>query len=87
MTFAVKILMKTRHKDSLDANIMRAVGEALPAIVRGERNLLDTLMGDNLLSQFYQETFGIQTYLREVARIAGQISNRFPHINVLEIGK
>lgn len=66
---------------------MRAVGEILPAVVRGETNLLDTLVKDNFLSQFYMETFGIQSYLQEVARIAGQVSNRHPHINVLEIGK
>lgn len=66
---------------------MSAVGEILPAVVRGEINLLDTLMKDNLLSRFYSESFGIQAYLREVARVAGQISNRHPHINVLEIGK
>lgn len=66
---------------------MTAVGEVLPAVIRGETNLLDTLMNDNLLSQFYSKTFGIEFYQQEVARIAGQISNRFPHVNVLEIGK
>lgn len=66
---------------------MSAVGEILPAVVRGETNLLDTLMKDNLLNRFYSETFGIQAYLREITRVAGQISNRHPHINVLEIGK
>lgn len=66
---------------------MNTVGEILPAVVRGETNLLDTLMEDNLLDKFYAETFGIQSYLQEVARIAGQISNRHPHVNVLEIGK
>lgn len=66
---------------------MSTVGEILPAVVRGETNLLDTLMEDNLLGKFYAETFGIQSYLQEVARIAWQISNRHPHVNVLEIGK
>jgi len=28
-----------------------------------------------------------QFFKQELARIAGQISNRFPHINLLEIGK
>jgi hybrid polyketide synthase/nonribosomal peptide synthetase ACE1 len=67
--------------------IMRRVGEALPSVVRGEVNLLEILMQDNMLSQFYSESSGIQFYLQHMSRICGQISNRYPHLNVLEIGK
>lgn len=66
---------------------MTTIGESLPSIVRGEKNLLETLMKDNMLARFYAEAFGIQSYLKEAGRIAGQIANRFPHVNVLEIGK
>lgn len=66
---------------------MTAVGETLPSIVRGETDLLDTLMKDNMLSQFHSNALGVQSYLAEIARIAGQISNRYPHVNVLEIGE
>lgn len=65
---------------------MTKVGGALPAVVRGEANLFELLMEDNILSQFYAHTFGIQSYLKDVARMAGQISNKYPHMNVLEIG-
>lgn len=65
---------------------MRSVGEFLPAIVRGETNILDILTQENMLSQFYTETFGIKFYLKELGRIASQIGNRFPHMNILEIG-
>lgn len=67
--------------------IMRRVGEALPLIVRGEVNLLDMLRQDNMLSQFYSEASDIQLYLKQISKICGQISNRYPHLNVLEIGK
>lgn len=76
-----------RHKNSLDVKVISAVGEVLPAVIRGETNLLDTLINDNLLSQFYSKTLGIDFYQQEMARIARQISNRFPHVNVLEIGE
>jgi hybrid polyketide synthase/nonribosomal peptide synthetase ACE1 len=39
-----------------------------------------------MLSRFYAATLGIKPYLSELGRIAGRIGNRFPHINVLEIG-
>lgn len=67
--------------------IMRRVGEALPMIVRGELNLLQILMQDNMLSRFYSEASGIEFYLQQISSICGQIGNRYPHINVLEIGK
>jgi hybrid polyketide synthase/nonribosomal peptide synthetase ACE1 len=75
-----------RLTGNIDAKIMQSVGESLPAIVRGESNILDILMRDNMLGQFHAETLGIKYYLNEMGRVAGQIGNRFPHINVLEIG-
>lgn len=81
------ILVTNRHKDSADVKAMSLVGDTLPAAVRGEANLLDTLMEDNLLSEFFKGTFGIEVYLQEMARIVGLISNRYPHVNILEIGK
>jgi len=66
---------------------MTLVGESLPSIVRGEVNLLEILMQNNVLSQFYSEASGIQFYLQHISNICGQISNRYPHLNVLEIGK
>lgn len=85
--FTMLSLVTNRYKDSTDVKVMSVVGDILPAAVRGEANLLDTLMEDNLLSQFYMGTFGIDVYLQEMARIVGQISNRYPHVNILEIGK
>ncbi|KAJ6095419.1 Acyl transferase/acyl hydrolase/lysophospholipase [Penicillium sp. IBT 16267x] len=76
----------SRYPESIDMKIMRRVGEALPSIVRGEVNLLEMLMQDNILSQFYSEASGIQFYLQQISQICGQISNRYPHLNVLEIG-
>lgn len=63
------------------------IGENIPSILRGELNALDIPMRGDLLSQFYTETFGLQFYLRQLSKIAGQISNRFPHINIMELGK
>ncbi|KAJ5084947.1 hypothetical protein NUU61_009526 [Penicillium alfredii] len=77
----------SRYPDNIDMKIMRAVSERLPAVIQGEENMLEILMRDNMLSKFYAEMAGIQPYIRELARTAGQISHRYPHINLLEIGK
>ncbi|KAJ5682101.1 uncharacterized protein N7477_002041 [Penicillium maclennaniae] len=75
-----------RQQDSIDVKSMAAVGDILPSVVRGHKTLLDILMKDNLLSDFYSNALGARSYLDELARITGQISNRYPHMNLLEIG-
>lgn len=72
--------------DHVDIQALRAVGESLPAVIRGEANLLEILIRDDLLSKIYAQSLGIDVYLEEVARIARQISHRYPHLNILEIG-
>lgn len=79
-------LTHDRYPGSIDIKAMKAVGEALSAVVRGEVNLLEILMQGELLNRFYAGTLGIQSYYQEIAQMAGQISNKYPHINVLEIG-
>lgn len=49
-------------------------------------NLLEILMHDNMLAEFYAKSFGIDAYLDAVAQAARQIGHRYPHVNVLEIG-
>lgn len=66
--------------------MLSAVGENLSAVIRGDMNLLEILMDDNMLAEFYAETLGIDAYLDAIAEKARQISHRYPHVNVLEIG-
>ncbi|KAJ5485543.1 Polyketide synthase-nonribosomal peptide synthetase [Penicillium diatomitis] len=75
-----------RLGSSPDSEILQAVGQNLPAIVRGDRNILDILLKDDMLGRFYETTLGIDSYLAELRRIAAVIGNKYPHINVLEIG-
>ncbi|KGO64902.1 Acyl transferase/acyl hydrolase/lysophospholipase [Penicillium italicum] len=79
-------LILDRHLDSIDIKVLSAVGENLSAIIRGEKNLLEILMHDNMLAEFYSKTLGIDEYLDAVAQVARQIGHRYPHVNVLEIG-
>ncbi|KAJ5142438.1 Acyl transferase/acyl hydrolase/lysophospholipase [Penicillium bovifimosum] len=75
-----------RNPYNIDIKAVRAVGENLGAVIRGEMNLLEILMRDNMLAEFYAKTLGIDTYLDAIAQTARQISHRYPHLNVLEIG-
>ncbi|CAG7931952.1 unnamed protein product [Penicillium olsonii] len=75
-----------RHSDHIEIRALREIGENLPAVIRGNENLLEILMKEDMLSKIYTQSLGIGAYLDEVARVAHQISHRYPHLNVLEIG-
>ncbi|KAJ5374411.1 Acyl transferase/acyl hydrolase/lysophospholipase [Penicillium concentricum] len=74
------------HSDSIDIKALRAVGENLSAVIRGDINLLEILMQDDMLAEFYTKTLGIDAYLDAIAQTGRQIGHRYPHVNVLEIG-
>ena len=75
-----------KYPDSIDLQLMHAVGENLPAVMRDEMNMLEPMVQNNMLDRFYVDALGMQRYLRDLTRIAGQISHRYPHMNVLEVG-
>ncbi|KAJ0297242.1 hypothetical protein Brms1b_013620 [Colletotrichum noveboracense] len=70
-----------------DFNIMRAVGENMPSVIRGETaNILEVMTKDNMLADFYSHGLGGEAANSAVALILQQITNRFPHIDILEVG-
>ncbi|KAL8704420.1 MAG: hypothetical protein Q9201_002411 [Fulgogasparrea decipioides] len=75
-----------QYPDSIDLQLMQAVGENLPAVMKGEMNMLEPMVRDNMLNRFYTDALGMDRYLRDLTRIAGQISHRYPHMSVLEVG-
>ena len=75
-----------QYPDSIDLQLMYAVGENLPAVTRGEMNMLEPMVQNQMLNRFYVGALGMQRYLRDLTRLAGQISHRYPHMNVLEVG-
>ncbi|RFU80561.1 acyl transferase acyl hydrolase lysophospholipase [Trichoderma arundinaceum] len=72
--------------ESIDLEIMHAVGENLPRAIRGQINILEPMIEDNKLNKFYVDALGMPRYVEALSRIAGQISNRYPHMHVLEVG-
>lgn len=68
--------------------MVRAVGEGLFATLSGESetNILATMMNDNLLNEYYSGSVGMGTYLDDMGRLVGQLSHRFPRMNILEVG-
>ncbi|EEP81634.1 hypothetical protein UREG_06499 [Uncinocarpus reesii 1704] len=73
-------------QNSIDIVIMRALGEVLPSIARGETQPLEVMMENNMLSRFYAEAHGLPPMNDYIARAVGQIVHRYPKANILEIG-
>ncbi|KAK2738642.1 putative PKS/NRPS-like protein biosynthetic cluster [Myotisia sp. PD_48] len=74
------------YENDIDARIMTAVGEALPAVVRGEINMLEVLTKEKILDIYYEQSLGYSLANVSIARMAKQVSHRYPHLNILEVG-
>ncbi|PWY81896.1 putative hybrid NRPS/PKS enzyme [Aspergillus heteromorphus CBS 117.55] len=74
------------HPESIDLRIMRAVGENIIPAIRRESTMLEAMMQDNMLNDFYVTGLGMEEYLKNLTFAAKQIGHRHPSMNVLEIG-
>ncbi|KAH7329900.1 acyl transferase domain-containing protein, partial [Rhexocercosporidium sp. MPI-PUGE-AT-0058] len=75
-----------KFQDCIDIILMRAVGENLASIIRGEMQALEVMMKDNMLSNFYIDGHGLDPLNNQIARAVGQITHRYPQANILEVG-
>lgn len=74
------------HADKIEVRLMRSVGENLAAAVRGETVILEHMLKDGMLNQYYVESLGLQPYTAFLTDIVAQITHRYPHMRILEIG-
>ncbi|KAJ4397735.1 hypothetical protein N0V93_001970 [Gnomoniopsis smithogilvyi] len=78
--------IKQRHSESLDMRMVDAVGRNIPDVVMGKTTILEHLLKDNLLTEYYRGGLGHPSYTSYLARTMAQISHRYPNMNVVEIG-
>jgi amino acid adenylation domain-containing protein len=69
-----------------DLELLRVTGENLVSVVRGETQLLEVMMENDLLNRFYMEGHGFGKLNTYVARVMGQITHKYPRTRILEIG-
>ncbi|OPB43455.1 putative lovastatin nonaketide synthase protein [Trichoderma guizhouense] len=75
-----------QYPDNLDVKMIRTVGEKIPPAVRNETTILEHLLQDNMLDDFYKLGSGFQRYNQFLASMMKQITHRYPHTKILEIG-
>lgn len=76
-----------RYPNSIDLRLISAVGENIPAVVRGETTMLEHMLKDNMLDDLYKQGLGFARYNSYLAKMVQQITHRHPHTKILEIGK
>ncbi|PGH21386.1 hypothetical protein AJ80_03303 [Polytolypa hystricis UAMH7299] len=75
-----------RHPDSIDIKLLCAVGDNIPAAVRGETTILEHMLPNNMLDDFYKKGLGFARYNSFLASMMKQMTHRYPHARILEIG-
>ncbi|KAI2161307.1 hypothetical protein LOZ25_002353 [Ophidiomyces ophidiicola] len=75
-----------RYPDSIELKLCRAAGENLVSSIRGETNILQHLLEENTLGKYYMDALGLKENTEYLAKIVSQITHRYPHMNILEVG-
>lgn len=72
-----------------DVEIMHLVGSQISQVLSGGANMLEVFRadGNDILDRYYAHGFGLRESSRWVARVVQQIVDRYPHMNMLELGK
>ncbi|KAJ5579714.1 uncharacterized protein N7459_005699, partial [Penicillium hispanicum] len=74
------------YENEPDIQIITAVGENMPASVRGETTILEHMVKDDLLDRHYKYCLGAEVANGFLADMMRQITHRYPHARILEIG-
>jgi NAD(P)-dependent dehydrogenase (short-subunit alcohol dehydrogenase family)/SAM-dependent methyltransferase len=71
-----------------DVEIMHLVGTQMPRVFEGETTMLQEFRagGDDVLDRYYAEGIGLRELARWVGRAVKQLTDRHPHMSILEVG-
>ncbi|KAM0202100.1 hypothetical protein ACHAQI_010959 [Fusarium lateritium] len=75
-----------QHRERVDALLIESTGQNLPSTIRSQSGILEHMTKDGLLNRFYEEGIGLRVANWWIAKMARQISHRYPHMRVFEVG-
>ena len=78
--------MTEKYPKQIDLALMHALGENLVSIMRGETQVLEVMMENDMLNRLYMEGCGFRMLNEHIARAICQIIHKYPQVNILEIG-
>lgn len=75
-----------KYLDQVDIQLITTVGQNLLSVVRGETNLLECLMKDDMLNRYYVLGQQIKESNVSLSRAVGQVVHRYAGMKILEVG-
>lgn len=69
-----------------DVRLLAVVGENIIEQVRQNGSILESMMKDNALTHYYQDSTGTEKANTWIGSMVAQIAHRSPHMRILEIG-
>ncbi|KAK4982772.1 hypothetical protein LTR66_009106 [Elasticomyces elasticus] len=78
--------LKAKWAHRTELQLARAVGDNLPAVLRGETTILEHMTKDGLLDRFYEVGMGLREWTLFLGRTVKQLVRRYGHMKILEIG-
>ncbi|EEP78969.1 hypothetical protein UREG_03815 [Uncinocarpus reesii 1704] len=74
-----------RYPDSIEMRLTCAAGQNLASAIRGETNILQHLMANNLLNDYYTDALGLRETTKVLSKTVASLVHRYPHMDILEI--
>ncbi|KAL8820238.1 MAG: hypothetical protein Q9223_001502 [Gallowayella weberi] len=74
------------YSESIDIKLLSAVGKNVPAAVRRETTILEHMLPDKMLDEYYAYSLGFVQYNTFLASMLKQFTHGYPNARILEIG-
>ncbi|PHH91572.1 hypothetical protein CDD83_11166 [Cordyceps sp. RAO-2017] len=75
-----------RYPGNINIEMLTAVGENLPSVVRGQSGMIEHMLQGDLLGRLYRESSGLVACNQHIAQLMRQISHKHPRTKIIEIG-
>ncbi|KKY25511.1 putative pks-nrps protein [Phaeomoniella chlamydospora] len=78
--------MKERFPGQIDLQLAHSIGENLVKVVRGEEQMLEIMLEDDMLNRLYMEGCGFSELNWYIGQVVKRIAYKYPRMKVFEIG-
>ncbi|PHH61189.1 hypothetical protein CDD81_712 [Ophiocordyceps australis] len=75
-----------RVSEKADVKLMLLVGKTMPRVFRQETTMIEHMRTSGLLDEYYAHGFGTRQSSQWLSQAMKQITDRHPHLRILEVG-
>ncbi|KAI9661732.1 MAG: putative Hybrid PKS-NRPS biosynthetic cluster [Bathelium mastoideum] len=82
----IRSLINENSLKCIDLRLLAAAGDRIPDVVRGKTTMLEHMLKDDMLDLIYKKGIGFEKFNSYLAKMLKQITHRYPHMKIFEIG-